>query len=61
MTWAPSIVVHQPIDFIQSRTSTQWLGDYIGAYWLGGTLYMSYADNGTGTYSHVAFATATTP
>jgi hypothetical protein len=60
MTFAPSVAVRQPIDFIQNRTSPKWLGDYVGAYWLGGQLYMSYADN-TGMYSHVAFAKAMTP
>jgi hypothetical protein len=60
-TWAPSILVHQPIDFVQDRMSPHWLGDYVGAFWLSGTLYMSYADNGTGMYSHIAFAKATTP
>ena len=59
-TWQPSVDVHQYIDFLTDRTSPRWLGDYIG-FWLQGTsLYMSYADN-AGQFSHIGFAKAMTP
>jgi hypothetical protein len=60
-TWGASVDVHKYVDFLQDRASPQWLGDYVGAWWMNNTLFMSYVDNGQGMYSHVAFAKAATP
>lgn len=59
-TWQPSVDVHRYVDFLTDRASPLWLGDYVGAWWLNNTLFMSYADN-TGMYTHIGFAKAATP
>lgn len=51
----PSTVIREPITFGASRDSDKWLGDSVGMFWwLDGTLYVAYVDNGGGE-SHIAF------
>ena len=56
----PSVLVDPALVFNLQRGSALWLGDYIGATWSAGRLYMAYATN-YGGYSHVAFAGAAVP
>lgn len=59
MTWQPSTVVRQPLQYLADRASAQWLGDYVGIAWHNGELYTTYVDN-LPQLSHVAFAKAAT-
>ncbi len=53
-TFSPSTVIHQPVTFLQSRTSLKWIGEYFGVAWRDGDLYTAYVDN-SGLESHIAF------
>jgi hypothetical protein len=53
-TFAPSVVVHGPVDFLTSRASTQWIGDYTGIAWSQGAIFTTYADNSSPS-AHIAF------
>jgi hypothetical protein len=59
-TWSPSVAVHAPVDFLQSRSSSRWIGDYTGLSAAQGTFYTSYVDN-SGTVSHIAFYRTAVP
>lgn len=59
-SFAPSLVVHQPITFLSSRADPKWLGDYSGLWWTRGHLYMAYANNQP-SYAHTAFYRMDTP
>jgi hypothetical protein len=53
-TFAPSVLVHQPLTLETSRTVPQWIGDYVGRAYAGGNLYVVYVDN-AGAKPHIAF------
>jgi hypothetical protein len=53
-TFPATILVHEPVTFLDSRTSLKWIGEYFGVDWRDGNLYTAYIDN-SGTESHVAF------
>jgi len=50
----PSVVVHTPLVFEQSRTVQRWIGDYVGFAFDAGKLYMAYGSDNAAE-SHVAF------
>jgi hypothetical protein len=52
-TWSLSQTLFQPLEFIQSRESILWLGDYAGAVWDGGILYTTFTENNEGA-AHIA-------
>lgn len=60
MGFAPSETVELPLTFLQARSDPRWLGDYTGAFWRGGGLYLSYVVNTSGS-SQIAFAKLETP
>jgi hypothetical protein len=53
-SFAPSALVHAPLTLEIDRTVSQWVGDYIGAAFWNGALYLVYTDNAS-TTPHVAF------
>ena len=53
-TFSPSTLVHAPLTMEIDRTKSQWIGDYVGAAFSNGALYLVYADNAT-TTPHIAF------
>ncbi len=57
-TWQPGQMLHEPLVFTGNRSTPQWVGDYIGSYFVNGDLYVSYAENTSG-FSHTAFLRAT--
>jgi hypothetical protein len=59
-TWQPSTAVRDPVTFLGDRASKQWLGDYVGLGWAGGSVFTSYVDNTSGS-SHIAFSREATP
>lgn len=59
-TFGPSVRVGKPIVFLPDRGDPRWLGDYTGAAWRAGALYMAYTDNASG-FAHVAFSRAAVP
>ena len=54
MTFAPSAFVASPLTLETSREVPQWVGDYCGAGFYDGTLFLVNTDNSTAT-PHVAF------
>lgn len=56
VTWEPSSALHAPITLTGTRSSPEWLGDYIGLARSENSVFVSYADNAVGATSHTAFA-----
>jgi hypothetical protein len=54
MTFAPTVSIHHPLTLETNRAAPQWVGDYTGAAFQGGDLFLVYTDNAT-TASHIAF------
>ncbi len=59
-TFAPSVVIHQPVLYELKRTTQQWLGDYMGLGWRNGELFGAYVDN-SAAHAHVAFFRSAVP
>jgi hypothetical protein len=53
-SFGPSVVLHEPVTFTQSRTVQRWIGEYFGVTSLADNLYAAVIDN-SGSESHVAF------
>jgi hypothetical protein len=59
-SFGASVVMHEPVTFLQSRASLKWIGEYFGVAWRGGNLHTAYIDN-AGAESHVAFYRTAVP
>jgi hypothetical protein len=53
-TFPDTVPVHSPLTLETNRENTQWVGDYVGAAFQGGDLFLVFTDNATAT-PHIAF------
>lgn len=59
-TFAPSVVVHEPLVFETSRTGRRTPGDYMGLWSASDKLYIAYTDT-SGPAGHIAFYRTSLP
>jgi hypothetical protein len=57
-TFLPPTRVHSPLTLETNRADPRWIGDYVGAAFQGGDLFLVFTDNATAT-PHVGFYRST--